>query len=151
MTVGKLVEIMNCQIRGQVSQDSLSCIKTTGWMYTVRRETDKKTERPPGQTLCGQRFGKICPMRRNARTGGISRNQSSTMPEDCVVFISLIPMMRNSRTSENARRKLEIPMPAAMLRKLQRDKYREACRTVKEHKAKYACFVDKTHGRICSQ
>ena len=44
--------------------------------------------------------------------------------------------------SKNARRKLEIPMPAAMTCKLQRDKYRQTCRTVEEHKTKYACIVE---------
>ena len=33
-------------------------------------------------------------------------------------------------------------MPAAMLLKLQRDKYRETCRTVKEHKTNYACIFE---------
>ena len=41
----------------------------------------------------------------------------------------------------NARRKLEIPMPAAMPCKFQRGKYRETCRT-EEHKTKYACIVE---------
>ena len=50
-----------------------------------------------------------------------------------------------------ARRKLEIPMPAAILCKLQREKYRETCR-VEEHKTKYACIFDAdTHGMISSQ
>ena len=43
---------------------------------------------------------------------------------------------------KNARRKLEIPMPAAMPCKFQRDKYRETCRTVEEHKTKCACIVE---------
>ena len=33
-------------------------------------------------------------------------------------------------------------MPAAMLCKLQRDKHRETCRTVEEHKTKDACIVE---------
>ena len=33
-------------------------------------------------------------------------------------------------------------MPAAMLCKLQRDKYRKTCRTGEEHKTKYACIVE---------
>ena len=45
-------------------------------------------------------------------------------------------------TMKNARGKLEIPMPAAMLCKLQLDKYRETCRTVEEHKKKFACMVE---------
>ena len=43
---------------------------------------------------------------------------------------------------KNARRMLEIPMPAVMPCKLQRDKYRETCRTVEGHKTKYACTVE---------
>ena len=41
------------------------------------------------------------------------------------------------RFMKNARRKLELPIPAAMP-----DKYRERCRTVEEHKTKYACIVE---------
>ena len=43
---------------------------------------------------------------------------------------------------KNARRKLEIPVPDAMPCKLQRDKYRETCRTVEEHKTKFVCIVE---------
>ena len=43
---------------------------------------------------------------------------------------------------KNARRKSEIPMPAAMPCKLQRGNYRETCRTVEEHRTKYACIVE---------
>ena len=43
---------------------------------------------------------------------------------------------------KKARTKLEIQMPATTLCKLQRDKYRETCRTVEEHKTKYACIVE---------
>ena len=42
---------------------------------------------------------------------------------------------------KNARRKLEVPMPATMPCKLQREKCRETCR-VGEHKTKYACIVE---------
>ena len=43
---------------------------------------------------------------------------------------------------KNARRKLGIPMPAAMPCKLQRCQYRETCCSVGEHKTKYACIVE---------
>ena len=105
----------------------------------------QENKRLPGQTLCGQKCGNMCLMHQNAKRNksGLSRKQSSTMPEDCVVFTSLILMMRNSRVSWiNARRKLEIPMPAAMPCILQRDKYRETYRTVEEHKTKYAYIVE---------
>ena len=45
-------------------------------------------------------------------------------------------------TMKNVRRKLEVPMPAAMPCKLQREKYRETCRTIGGHKTKYACIVE---------
>ena len=42
---------------------------------------------------------------------------------------------------KNARGKLEVPMPAAMPCKLQREKYRDTCR-IDECKTKYACIVE---------
>ena len=42
---------------------------------------------------------------------------------------------------KNARRKLEVPMPAAVPCKIQRKKYRETC-GVEEHKTKYAGIVE---------
>ena len=39
-------------------------------------------------------------------------------------------------------RKLEVPMPAAMLCKIRRGKYRETCRTPDAPKTKYACIVE---------
>ena len=58
-------------------------------------------KRHPDQTLCGQRFGKTCLTSRNAKKNksGLSRNRSSTMLENCVVFTSLIQMKKNSRIS----------------------------------------------------
>ena len=43
---------------------------------------------------------------------------------------------------KNARRKLEVPMPAAMPCKLQCEKYRETCRVEKDCKTKCACIVE---------
>ena len=45
-------------------------------------------------------------------------------------------------TMKNARRKWEVPMPAAMPCKTQREKYRETCRVEKRCKTKYACTVE---------
>ena len=95
------MEIVNCQIRGPDSQD------LPYWMKNHRMDIHgpggdwQENKRPPCQTLCGQRFGKICPMRRNAKKSksGLLGNLSSTVPKDCVVFISLIPRMRNSTIS----------------------------------------------------
>ena len=46
------------------------------------------------------------------------------------------------RMMKHARRKLEIPMAAAMLCRLQHHKHRETCCTVGQHKTKYACIVE---------
>ena len=43
---------------------------------------------------------------------------------------------------KNARRKLEIPLPAAVPCKLQRENYRETCGVEKKCKTKYACIVE---------
>ena len=43
---------------------------------------------------------------------------------------------------KNARRKFEVPMPAAMPCKTQRGKYRESCRVENNCMTKYACIVE---------
>ena len=46
------------------------------------------------------------------------------------------------RVMKNVRRKLEIPMPAAMPCRLQFYKHKETCCTVGQHKTKYDCIVE---------
>ena len=61
-------------------------------------ETDKQAN--DLQTRhCGQTLGKICRKRRSEEKSksGLSKNRSLTMLENCVVFTSLIPRMKNSR------------------------------------------------------
>ena len=59
-----------------------------------------------------------------------------------MVFSLLIDDDEFKRTMKNARRNLEIPMPAAMPCKIQREKYMETCRVEKKCKTKYACIVE---------
>ena len=47
---------------------------------------------------------------------------------------------------KNGRRKLEIPMPATMLCKTPVNCHGETCRSIGEHKTKYACIVDADEG-----
>ena len=58
-------------------------------------------KRPQDPTMCGQICGNICLMHQNVKRSksGPSRNRNSIMPDDCVVFTSLILMIRNSRIS----------------------------------------------------
>ena len=54
------------------------------------------------------------------------------MPENCVVFYFIDPDDEEIKDiMNNARGKLEVPLPAAMPCKLQREKYRETCRVEK--------------------
>ena len=58
----------------------------------------------------------------------------------CIFFVD--PDEEFKRIMKHARRKLEIPMPAAMFcSRLQHHKHRETCCTVGEHKTKYDCIV----------
>ena len=73
--------------------------RTTGWIFHGLERHWQVNKRHPDQTLCGQKCGNICLTSRNAKKNksGLSRNRSSTMLENCVVFTSLIQMMKNSR------------------------------------------------------
>ena len=51
-------------------------------------------------------------------------------------------MPDNFDIMKNARRKSEVPMTAAILCKIQREKYRETCRVEKKCKTKYDCIVE---------
>ena len=43
---------------------------------------------------------------------------------------------------QNARRKLEVPMPATILCKTRREECRETCSVMDNRKTKYACIVE---------
>ena len=91
----------------------------------------------------GQRCGNnICLMHHNVMRSksGLLRNQSSTMPGDyvCIYFIDSEDE-EFKFTMKNARRKLEIPMPAAMPCKTSSCRsIRETCSTTGEYKIKHA-------------
>ena len=67
--------------------------------YTWSWERLTKSKRPPGQTLCGQHFGKVCRKRRSGEKSrsGLLKNRSLIMLELCVVFPPLIPRMQSSK------------------------------------------------------
>ena len=107
---------------------------------TTRRQTTSR----PG-SVWPYIYGKICRKRRSAKQSksGLSRNQSSITPENYVVSSSLNLRMRNSETSwKNARRKLEIPMPAAMPCKTPMNSGGETYFGIGKTKTKHACFVE---------
>ena len=73
--------------------------------YTWSGERLTKGKQHEGQIIFGPRFGRICPMLRNAEKNrsGLSRNQDSIMPEDCEALTSLIQRMKNSKKSWKTR------------------------------------------------
>ena len=77
-----------------------------------------RSKRHPGLITCGQSSGKTCQKQRNEKQNksGLPKNRSLTKLESCVVFTSLIQRMLEFQVTfqKNARRKLEVPMPAAM-------------------------------------
>ena len=82
----------------QVSQDSLFEKETTGCIFMVLAESDKKTDDLKTGQMYGQICGSTCLMHRKAKRGKSrqSRNHAWIMPEDYVVFSLLIPTMTNS-------------------------------------------------------
>ena len=65
--------------------------KTTGWIYMVREETYKETNHLKTRHFVARDLER-CPMHQNVKRSKSeqSKNQISTMPEDCAVFTSLI-------------------------------------------------------------
>ena len=66
----------------------------------------QESQQPPDLTLCGQIFGKICPMRRSAKECKkirIRETEARQLQKIARLFTSLIPMMRNSKTPSRMR------------------------------------------------
>ena len=134
-TIGTLMEIENCQMHGQVSQDSPYLLREKppdGHTWSGKRLTRKQTTSRP-DTLWPEMWKHMWaiekPKLENAR-----RLQCIYLIEpDDEEFKCIL---------KNARRRLGIPMSAAMSCKLQRGQNRETCRTVGEHKTKDACIVE---------
>ena len=85
-------------MHGQVSQDSFYWTKATWRKNQVRGETDEETNDLKTRQVYGQICGSICLMQREEKRSKsrLSRNQSSIMPEDHMVFSSFILIWRNS-------------------------------------------------------
>ena len=52
---------------------------------------------------------------------------------------------------KNARKKLEIPMPAAMLCRTRREEYMETCRVEDNYDTKNACIVEANESSYCRE
>ena len=82
----------------------------------------------------------MCLMYRNAKKSknGPSRPKLDNARRLRGIFFVELDDEEFKRIMANALKKLEIPMPAAMLCRLQLRQHRETCGTVGQHKTKYA-------------
>ena len=112
-----------------------------GFSWSGERQTRKQTTARLDSQICGS----ICLMHRNAKK---SKNWATEKPKlDNArrlrgIFITELDDEEFKRFMKSARRKLEIPMPAAMPRWLQLYQHRETCGTVGQHNTKDACVVE---------
>ena len=142
--VGTLMEIESVRCMDRFHK--IHCIgwKTTGWIYVVLEEDWQENKRPPDQTFWGQRFWddmSHASKRKEKQKWAIGKPKlDSTRNLRGIYFIDLDDEEFKD-VMKNARRKLEVPMPAAILCWIQREKYRETCR-VDECKTKYVCIVE---------
>ena len=101
MIAGMWMEKENYLMHGQVSQDSFYWTK--GHLKDMHgpRGDWRGNKQLQDPTVYGQRCGSIGLMQRKAKQNknGLSRNQSSIMPDSCVVSSSLNLRMKNSDTS----------------------------------------------------
>ena len=159
--IGTLMEIENWQIRGQAPQDSLCWMKKPpdGYTWSGERQENK---RPPDQTLFGLRLGKICLMRWKCKEKA-KVCYRETEARQCKKFAWYLLHwswwwgIQKKALMKNARRKLEVPMPAAMPCKLEREKYRGNLSRWKglQDKIRLHCWgrwiYEEAHGTIFSQ
>ena len=138
--------IVSCQIHGLVFTrfTFLSEKPPDGYTWSGERLTRKQTTSRPDK-LCPE-IWKHMSDAPNVKTNQsvLSRNQSSIMPENHVVFTSLFLKTRNLR---NSWRMLvdsyKNPMPAAMpCKTLLCQSSRETCSSIGGHKTKYAFIIE---------
>ena len=110
-----------------------------GFSWSATRLTRKQTTSRP-DNMYGQICGSVCPMQREAKRSksGLSRNQSSIMPDKCVVSSSLNQKIKNSNTP----RKTLVESWKFRCRQQCLVKTPTNCSGETSRKTKYACIVD---------
>ena len=113
--------------------------------YTWSRERLTRNKQPQDQTVYGQICGNICLMQRKRKQnkGGLSRNQKLDNARQLRGIFFIEPNDEGFKlTMKAARRKWEVPMPAAMPCKRPTKSSGEPHRNIGKRKTKYACVVD---------
>ena len=81
-------------------------------------------------------------MHQNARKSNIEKPKLDNARRLRGIFFIEPDDEEFKRIMKDARRKLEIPMPAAMLYRIQHNQHMETCRALGGHKTRYACIVE---------
>ena len=131
-----LMEIDNCQIHGHVSQDALF------WVKNHRKDIHgpggdwQENKRLQDPKSCGWKCGNTCQMHPNVRK---SKNGPKTKTRSRQKFTWYL---LHWSEGWGTRRKLEIPMPAAMPCKTPINSSGENYLGIAKSKTKYACIVE---------
>ena len=114
MTIGTLMEIGNCQKRGQVSQNSLYWMKNHLMDIHGLGRDWQESKRAPDQTFLGQKFGQICQKRR-------SEEKSKSFHQNTVYWANLRVAHKKRLTFYQKRSNVIIlhnALPAACIEKV---------------------------------
>ena len=110
----------------------------------VRGRTDKKINDLQTRHLVARDLGRYVgrvETQRKAKVGYRKTEARQCQTTACIYFID--PESEEFKDiMKNARRKLEVPMPAAMPCKTPREECTETCSVEKKCKTKYACIVE---------
>ena len=142
--IGKMMEIQNCQIRGQVSQDSRYWMKNHRMdTWSGERLTRKHTTSRP-DTMWPEIWKDMSETskRREKQKWAIEKPKLDNARKLRGIYFIEPADAELKETLGEARRKLEVPMPAALPCKITARKYKETCRTPDIRKTKYACIVE---------
>ena len=141
---GTLIEIVNCQIHGQVSQDSFYWAK--GHLKDIHgpgRLTRKQTTSRP-DNVWTEMWKYMCDIvkRKGKQKWSIEKPRLDNARQLRGTFFIEPEDEEFRHIIKNARRKLEIPMPPAMPYKTPVNCRGETCRSIGKSKTTYARIVD---------
>ena len=123
------MEIENCQTRGQVSLGSRNWLKNHRMDILGPGRDWQDSKRPPDQTLFLARnlesYVESVEAKRKAKVG--HRKTEAWQCQKIAWFFIDPADAEFKEIMKNARRKLDVPMPAAMLCRSRREEYRDTC------------------------
>ena len=118
-----------------------------GYTWSRRRLTKKQTTSRPDYLWSKIQKNKSEAQRKEKQKCAIEKPKLDNARRlRGIYFIDQADEEFKETGKKNARRKSEVPMPAAMPCKIRGGKYRETCRNPDASKTKYACIVEADEG-----